>query len=193
MNTLNRKSLGTTSVRSNRHGTALGSLEIYAGSNHSRIPPNCHFEVDDFELSWSYSKPFDYIHGRELEGFVRDHDHVFRQAYDHLAPNGWFEIASIEVLTTSDDDTHLRAKNMVEVVRLVHEASKTFGKDMSTVPTWKERVEKAGFINVTEEIYKVHPFFFFFSHPCPLYLALFLAMLTSRLAPPKSLAQRPQI
>ena len=122
---------------------------------------------------------------------MRDHDHVFRQAYDHLAPNGWFEIASIEVLTTSDDDTHLRAKNMVEVVRLVHEASKTFGKDMSTVPTWKERVEKAGFINVTEEIYKVTLFFFFC--PCPLYFALFLAMLTSRLAPPKSLAQRPQI
>lgn len=115
---------------------------------------------------------------------MRDHDHVFRQAYEHLTPNGWFEIASIEVLTTSDDDTHLRAKNFLEAVKLIRQSSKTFGKDMNTVPTWKERIEKTGFVNVTEEVYKVHQLLFS-SFP-------FWSMLTGRLAPPKPLAQRPQ-
>lgn len=119
------------------------------------MPPNCRFEVDDFEQVWSYDKSFDFIHGRELEGFVRDHDHVFKQAYDHLAPGGWFEISSIDVMSTSDDNTHPKAKNLLEALRLMHQASQTFGKDMSTITTWKSRMEKLGFANVKEEIYKV--------------------------------------
>lgn len=88
---------------------------------------------------------------------MRDHDHVFNQAYEHLAPGGWFEISSIGVSSTSDDGTHVRAKNFLEALRLVQDASRTFGKDMTTVPTWKARLEKAGFVNVKEDIYKVVP------------------------------------
>lgn len=125
----------------------------------SWIPPNCRFEVDDYEQPWSYSKNFDYIHGRELEGFIRDHDHVFQQAFEHLAPKGYFEINSFEVNTYSDDDSHLKAKCLVEAVNLMHESSEKFGKPMSTTHTWKEKMEKAGFVNVTEEIYKVRPLY----------------------------------
>ncbi|KAL5337989.1 S-adenosyl-L-methionine-dependent methyltransferase [Aspergillus crustosus] len=121
----------------------------------SWIPPNCRFEVDDFELTWSYSQPFDYIHGRELEGFIRDHDHVFTEAFRNLKPGGYFEIASIDVNTYSDDDTHLRAKCLLESIVNMHEASKKFGKDMDTTATWKGRLERAGFINVHEETYKL--------------------------------------
>ncbi|KAL4881871.1 S-adenosyl-L-methionine-dependent methyltransferase [Aspergillus karnatakaensis] len=121
----------------------------------SWIPPNCRFEVDDFELTWSYSQPFDYIHGRELEGFIRDHDHVFTEAFKNLKPGGYFEISSIDVNTYSDDDTHLRATNLLEGIKNMHAASKKFGKDMDTTSTWKERLENAGFINVHEETYKL--------------------------------------
>lgn len=113
--------------------------------------------MDDFEQPWSYSKPFDYIHGRELEGFIRDHDHVFQQAFENLEPNGWFEISSFAVNALSDDGTHLKAKSMMQGVELMHQSSKKFGKDMTTVSTWKERLEKVGFINVREEVYKVCP------------------------------------
>ncbi|OJJ79327.1 class I SAM-dependent methyltransferase [Aspergillus glaucus CBS 516.65] len=121
----------------------------------SWIPPNCRFEVDDYEQPWSYSKNFDYIHGRELEGFIRDHDHVFQQALEHLVPNGYFEINSFEVNTYSDDESHLKAKCLLEAVNLMHDSSDKFGKPMRTTHTWKEKMEKAGFVNVTEEIYKL--------------------------------------
>ncbi|KAL6237915.1 hypothetical protein BDW75DRAFT_202975 [Aspergillus navahoensis] len=121
----------------------------------SWVPPNCRFEVDDFELTWSYSQPFDYIHGRELEGSIRDHDHVFSEAFKSLKPGGWFEISSFDVNSYSDDDTHLRATCMQEVVKNLHVASQKFGKDMNTTHTWRERLEKVGFVNVTEETYKL--------------------------------------
>ncbi|PLB48668.1 S-adenosyl-L-methionine-dependent methyltransferase [Aspergillus steynii IBT 23096] len=121
----------------------------------SWIPPNCRFEVDDFEQDWSYSQGFDYIHGRELEGCIGDHDRLFRQAYESLRPNGYFEIASLEVNTYSDDNTHMRAPCLLEGVRNMHAASKMYGKDMTTVVHWKEMMENAGFVNVHEDVYKV--------------------------------------
>ncbi|KAJ5945503.1 hypothetical protein N7454_002342 [Penicillium verhagenii] len=121
----------------------------------SWVPPNCHFQVDDFEEPWSYSHPFDYIHGRELEGAIRDHDRLFEQAFENLNPNGWFEMASMEVNTHSDDGTHLNAKCLVESVRNLQASSERFGKDMNSVATWKDRFEKVGFTNVREDIYKL--------------------------------------
>ncbi|GAB1214390.1 hypothetical protein ATERTT37_003552 [Aspergillus terreus] len=130
-------------------GTGIWAIDF------AEIPPNCRFEVDDFEQPWSYSQPFDYIHGRELEGSIRDHDRLFRQALENLKPGGWFEIASIEVNSYSDDDTHLKAQGMLDGVKGLHEASKKFGKAMDTVHTWADRIEKAGFVNVHEDIYKL--------------------------------------
>lgn len=64
-------------------------------------------------------------------------------------------MSTIEVNTYSDDGTHLKATNMLENVTQLHAGSQMFGKDMASVFTWKERMEKAGFINVKEEVFKV--------------------------------------
>lgn len=127
----------------------------YDTDEDTRVPPNCRFEIDDFEQPWSYSQPFDFIHGRELEGAIRDHDTLFQQAFQFLNPNGWLEMSTIEVNTYSDDNTHLKATNLLESVAQLHAGSKMFGKDMTSVVTWKEKMETAGFINVKEEIIKV--------------------------------------
>ncbi|KAJ5713711.1 uncharacterized protein N7483_010892 [Penicillium malachiteum] len=121
----------------------------------SWVPPNCRFEVDDFEQPWAYGQPFDYIHGRELEGSIRDHDNLFQQTFDNLSPGGWFEMATIAVDTNSDDGTHLKATYLLESVKNMHAASKSFGKDMTSVCTWKERYEKIGFVNIKEDIVKL--------------------------------------
>lgn len=72
-------------------------------------PPNCHFEVDDYESPWSYSpnKKFDLIHGRELEGMVSSPQVLFSKAYEHLNPGGWLEMQSIELDFYCDDDEDL--------------------------------------------------------------------------------------
>ncbi|KAF4227344.1 hypothetical protein CNMCM8980_002705 [Aspergillus fumigatiaffinis] len=142
-------------VPSNLPGTPFLIQSIGQRVNLPRIPPNCRFEIDDFELPWSYSQPFDYIHGRELEGAIRDHDNLFRQAYENLRPGGWLEMASMDVNSYSDDGTHLKAVNLVEGIKNMHLASKKHGKDMTTACTWKEKMEKAGFINVHEDVYKL--------------------------------------
>ncbi|KAJ5122112.1 hypothetical protein N7448_003242 [Penicillium atrosanguineum] len=121
----------------------------------SWVPPNCRFEIDDFEQPWSYNKPFDYIHGRELAGAVRDHEKLFRQAFENLKPNGWFEMATMEPATFSDDGTHLKATCLVESVKYIQLSSRMFGKESDAACTWKELMEKAGFINVHEVVYKL--------------------------------------
>ncbi|KAJ5575257.1 S-adenosyl-L-methionine-dependent methyltransferase [Penicillium hetheringtonii] len=124
-------------------------------TNFDRVPPNCRFEVDDFEEPWTYSHKFDYVHGREMEGSIRDHDQLFQRIYENLNPGGWCEMSSMEVNTYSDDDTHLRASSMLDVAKELHGASRVFGKDMSSISTWKNRMERAGFINVKEVIFKL--------------------------------------
>jgi hypothetical protein len=64
-------------------------------------------------------------------------------------------MSTIEVNTYSDDNTHLKATNLLEIVAHLHAGSKMFGKDMTSVVTWKEKMETAGFINVKEDIIKV--------------------------------------
>ncbi|KAJ5587023.1 methyltransferase [Penicillium hispanicum] len=121
----------------------------------SWLPPNCRFEVDDFEQPWSYSQPFDYIHGRELEGCIRDHDRLFQQAYDNLKPKGWFEMATMSVMSSSDDDTHKKATWLQKSVEHMHESAKLFGKELRTVPSWKKRLEQTGFVNVQQLVLKL--------------------------------------
>jgi hypothetical protein len=44
---------------------------------------------------------------------------------------------------------------MMHGVKNMHESAKKFGKVFDTVPTWKDRMEKVGFVNVREDVYKV--------------------------------------
>ncbi|KAG5304344.1 methyltransferase [Histoplasma capsulatum G186AR] len=122
----------------------------------SWVPPNCKFEVDDFESTWSYAQPFDFIHAREMEGMVKDYDKLFQQAYKHLNPQGWMEIQSIE-LDFFGDETIVKAKEFRRWRELVIEASEKFGKPMTQVSTWADRMKKVGFKNVKAE-HRILPF-----------------------------------
>ncbi|KAL2217732.1 methyltransferase [Thermoascus aurantiacus ATCC 26904] len=130
-------------------------LDILKMLTPGRVPTNCKFEIDDFEADWTYTRKFDFIHGRELEGSVRDYDQLFKQCFDNLRPGGYLEMQSIEVATYSDDGSHLRSEMFIKGLDLVTEASIKFGKSMQTMGTWKKKMELAGFVNVTEKIYKL--------------------------------------
>lgn len=49
---------------------------------HFRVPPNCHFEVDDVEREWTWQEDsFDFIYARDLLLAIRDWPALIDQTY----------------------------------------------------------------------------------------------------------------
>lgn len=118
-------------------------------------PPNCTFEVDDFEDEWLYQTGFDFIHGRELEGCIADRDRLLRQAFKHLVPNGYIELQGVDARLHSDDGTIEQAPNAQLWINKLREACTKFGKPADGGSEWKARLTKAGFVDVHQEVRKL--------------------------------------
>lgn len=121
-----------------------------------RVPPNCFFEVDDFESDWSFSKPFDFIHGRNLAGSVRDFLGLYERIMCNLKPGGWVEMVDFAGdRFLSDDDTVQNSSSLNEWARLLNEACNKFGKEFGIARNHKQWLIDSGFKNVRENVYKV--------------------------------------
>ncbi|KAL1963736.1 hypothetical protein VTN77DRAFT_7802 [Rasamsonia byssochlamydoides] len=123
----------------------------------SWVPSNCRFEVDDAESEWLFAQRglFDFIHGRAIAGSIGDWRKLFRQAYDHLRPGGWLELQEYETQATSDDDTINQAVHLKLWQDKINEASEIFGKPFMASLEHKQRMLDAGFVDVTQDTYKV--------------------------------------
>ncbi|OJJ51813.1 hypothetical protein ASPZODRAFT_469364 [Penicilliopsis zonata CBS 506.65] len=120
------------------------------------LPANCAFEVDDFTADWTFTHPFQFIHGRELAGAVKDMDRLAKQAFDNLQPGGYFEMKSIGLDSCSDDNTfEEKATYSKQMNELVHEASSKFGKPMQDLTVWEKSLEAAGFVDIVSRVIKV--------------------------------------
>jgi trans-aconitate methyltransferase len=128
----------------------------------TRVPPNCFFEVDDFESPWEFSKPFDFIHARSLAGAVRDFPRFCERIMNNLKPRGWVEFVDFPAELFSDDESRQNAPNISEWCKLLDEASQKFGKDLNVTAKYKQCLIDAGFKNVKEDVYKVRPPFYRF-------------------------------
>ncbi|KAL7267464.1 hypothetical protein RUND412_009951 [Rhizina undulata] len=70
------------------------------------VPPNITFEVDDIEEPWQYQdNSFDYIHLRNMAGYVYDWQKLYKQAFKALKPGGWIEIQDFCDVFGSDDES----------------------------------------------------------------------------------------
>ncbi|KLJ13205.1 hypothetical protein EMPG_11859 [Blastomyces silverae] len=172
-------------------GTGTGSWAVEFADQHQKsqvigmdispiqrihIPPNCTFEIDDFEAEWPYAATatadtpalkhassadtpphslFDFIHMREIAGSVHDYPKLFGQAYRHLAPGGFLEVQGMETKFFSDDGTHERAVTAMQWQQLLVEASRQFGKELGVEGSWKQWMEHAGFVDIEEVVFKV--------------------------------------
>lgn len=126
----------------------------------SWVPPNLRFIVDDAESPWlfSTSRPFDFIHARDLGGAIADWPRLLRQAHEHLRPGGWVELQEFEVTLKSDDDEELRlAPTLREFLGQLHAASEAFNRPMNIAEGHRQRLIEAGFEDVRDEVYKVRP------------------------------------
>lgn len=46
------------------------------------VPPNVKFEIDDVEDSWTFQRPFDYLHSRYMTGSIKDWPMYMRQCFE---------------------------------------------------------------------------------------------------------------
>lgn len=126
----------------------------------TNVPQNCKFYVDDIEAEWTYGpeEKFDFVHGRALGGSIADFDKMYRQTFDNLNPGGWVEIQEYETVFYSQDDPELKnAPNCKKICDLCNEASVKAGAVLMIAQEQKDKLIKAGFEDVREDIYKVRP------------------------------------
>lgn len=106
-------------------------------------------------LDWTFPRNhFDFVHIRELFGCVPDWDFFFAQAYDHIAPGGWIEIVEHGVHALCDDGTMSDDHFFHTWGETVIGLSEKWGKSFTIWEEAKARLEKAGFVDVTEVPFK---------------------------------------
>ncbi|KAK4156297.1 Phosphoethanolamine N-methyltransferase [Chaetomidium leptoderma] len=117
------------------------------------VPPNVEFFVDDLEAEWTFVNPFDFIYMRMMTGSIRDWPKLIGQAYRHLHPGGYIELADALPLTCDDgtfsDDCPLAKWN-----RHLGEASGKLGASMTSAAEYKQQMIDAGFQDVVQVTYK---------------------------------------
>jgi hypothetical protein len=119
------------------------------------VPPNCHFEIEDVNLNWTYPHHhFDFIHVRELFGSVDDWDRFFLQSHSALKPGGYLEILEHSVQPVSDDNTVGPETFYTLWGNTVIEMGERRGKSFSIWKESRDRMERAGFEDLVETRYK---------------------------------------
>ncbi|KAI1624783.1 S-adenosyl-L-methionine-dependent methyltransferase, partial [Exophiala viscosa] len=120
------------------------------------VAPNCQFEIDDIEDSWTYRmESFDFIHLRDPLYVVRDWPKLMRQAYDHLKPGGWFELASVYPRAMCDDASMPESSMFKFICDRFIEASYGLGAPLDCCLHFAEYLRNAGFVDVAELIFKM--------------------------------------
>ncbi|KAK7894192.1 hypothetical protein LTR67_005950 [Exophiala xenobiotica] len=120
------------------------------------VPPNLSFEILDVESEWMYPKGrYDLIHGRELIFAIRDWPGLISQAYDHLRPGGYLELAVTLPQVNCDDGTCPPESCYREMSKVHFEIAEAMGIDGLAAKKWKTHFEARGFEDVHERIFKI--------------------------------------
>ncbi|KAJ5899083.1 hypothetical protein N7495_003827 [Penicillium taxi] len=115
--------------------------------------PNLKFICENFEEEWLHDRDFDFIHARLIAGCVSDWPQLFRQAYDHLKPGGYFEIQESAVWAWSDDGTLPPDSPLIQYLSVLDLASQQTGRELNIYFKLKDWLIDAGFEDVTQHTY----------------------------------------
>ncbi|CAG7956921.1 unnamed protein product [Penicillium salamii] len=121
------------------------------------VPPNCVFEVDDILQDWTWKEPFDFIHLRLLLGAFTPEgwDELYKKCYDALTPGAWIEQVELDVRLYSDDNTLKEDSYMGGWGNNFIGCSERSGRSLLTQESMRGTMEKAGFVDVHEVLYKI--------------------------------------
>lgn len=111
------------------------------------VPPNCSFELFNYEHSWPFRRQFDFIHARMLATSITSADQLFKQAINSLTPGAWFEIQDT-LLPRSDDDSippNSHYSKWLDDYRIALQAA---GRDPNIAEKYERSLRSAGFNNI---------------------------------------------
>ncbi|KAI8961508.1 S-adenosyl-L-methionine-dependent methyltransferase [Daldinia sp. FL1419] len=114
------------------------------------LPENCKFEIDDAEDEWTFSEPFDFIHGRALMSCFNDPASVVKQGFKHLAPGGTMEFQDglFPMNYVGDPPTE---SALYRWNQLMLEGVTRLGRSWSNAQNYYRYFEEAGFENIVEK------------------------------------------
>lgn len=91
-----------------------------------------------------------------MVGSIENYPLLWQRVYRNPKPGAWIENQEYEAQVFSDDDPTLdKAPNTRQWQELVNEASLKFGRKLDAARDYAQMFRGAGFINVTDDIYKV--------------------------------------
>lgn len=110
----------------------------------------------DLEGDWPFSarQGFHFIHAQSLAGLIGDWESLYRNAFHHLVPGGWLEIKENDLRLFSDSGDPLPGE-LNRWQDLMGEAAEKFGKRVNVATMQRELMERAGFVDVKEQVFKV--------------------------------------
>ncbi|SCB65331.1 unnamed protein product [Fusarium graminearum] len=133
------------------------------------VPPNLTFMIEDIEDEWNYSQSFDYIHSRFMSSALASWTDFLTKCYKYvstviyqyradfcsnLAPGGYMEIQEADLNLQSDDGTLKPDNVMLKSLRLLTEASVTFGRPYQDIPPLADIMKEVGFVDVVVKQFK---------------------------------------
>ncbi|GME65228.1 methyltransferase domain-containing protein [Neofusicoccum parvum] len=121
----------------------------------SWVPPNVKFEVDDIEAPWTYSRPFDFIFARYLDGAISDWPGLVQNMFSKTRPGGWVELQGFDAEYKSDDNSLRPDSQLHKFVNTIDEGCTKLGKHLFTGPKFSGLLKDAGFTNIRVQTYKI--------------------------------------
>lgn len=121
----------------------------------SWVPPNLQFEVSDCEDDWTFSSRFDLIHMRNISGSIMNWPQLLNQSHEFLRHEGWINIANLDIWVESNNGALPEDSALAQWRRLLSEGVVRAGREPRSARLVRQRVVDAGFISVTEEVFKV--------------------------------------
>ncbi|KAI0014303.1 S-adenosyl-L-methionine-dependent methyltransferase [Xylariaceae sp. FL0662B] len=119
-------------------------------------PPNLRFHVDNIEEQWAYGPNYDLVHLRHMGYLLKEPLKLLTSTYENLKSGGWLEFQDIRPTIRCDDDTLPPDYAGCTFLDLIDQAlTKVYGFDTDFVHRMPMELEKAGFINIRQIVYKV--------------------------------------
>ncbi|KAI9839173.1 MAG: hypothetical protein M1819_003166 [Sarea resinae] len=120
------------------------------------VPPNCKLEVDDFSKEWTWQHEFDLAHLRSMCGAFtpEEWDSVYSLCYKNIKPGGWIEHVEVDICVSCDDGSMPKDALLSQWGPNFLGCAERAGRPLDTWKTLKSGIEKAGFIDIHEQVQK---------------------------------------